>query len=153
MKTNFENLNKLVTGTSGWIENANARKESQGWLKHSQKIAIKVLGVLRDKKIKQTELALSMGVSPQQVSKIVKGRENLTLETISKLEQVLGVSLIKIESQPTVLLPQYTRHKELAYLHIYKQQLSIETAKTSYYKNIEQYTEVNCNEPLSAYGN
>ncbi len=33
-------------------------------------------------------------MSPQQVSKIVKGRENLTLETISKLECVLGVALI-----------------------------------------------------------
>jgi transcriptional regulator with XRE-family HTH domain len=44
----------------------------------------------------QKELAERIGVSPQQVSKIVKGNENLTLETISKLEAALGVPLIEV---------------------------------------------------------
>jgi transcriptional regulator with XRE-family HTH domain len=37
-----------------------------------------------------------MGVSPQQVSKYVRGEENFKLETICKLEQVLGVELLRV---------------------------------------------------------
>jgi len=46
--------------------------------------------------MQQKELAEAMDVSPQQVSKIVKGKQNLTLQTVSKLEQVLGISLFEI---------------------------------------------------------
>ena len=35
-----------------------------------------------------------MNVSPQQISKIVKGQENLTLETISNLEIALGIQIM-----------------------------------------------------------
>ena len=35
-----------------------------------------------------------MGCSQQYVSLILKGKENLTLETISKMEKVLGTELI-----------------------------------------------------------
>lgn len=44
----------------------------------------------------QSELATKVGVSPQQVSKIVKGKENLSLETITKLEAALGINIISI---------------------------------------------------------
>ena len=37
-----------------------------------------------------------MGVSPQHISKIVKGQENLTLETITKLESALNVILVEV---------------------------------------------------------
>jgi len=33
-------------------------------------------------------------VSPQQVSKILKGKENLTLATIAKIEEVLGIEIL-----------------------------------------------------------
>ncbi|PLX14061.1 MAG: hypothetical protein C0594_00540 [Marinilabiliales bacterium] len=44
----------------------------------------------------QRRLAEEMGVSPQYINKVVKGKENLTLETISKIESVLGITLIEI---------------------------------------------------------
>jgi transcriptional regulator with XRE-family HTH domain len=37
-----------------------------------------------------------LGVSPQQVNKILKGSENLTLDTIEKIELVLGIELITV---------------------------------------------------------
>ena len=42
-----------------------------------------------------------MDVSPQYINKVVKGNENLTLETISKIESVLGITLIEIPSFET----------------------------------------------------
>ena len=55
---------------------------------------MQVLAALKTQGLSQKELAERMGVSPQQVSKIVKGQENLTLETISKIEMVLGITII-----------------------------------------------------------
>jgi plasmid maintenance system antidote protein VapI len=97
---NLDKLNKIVSGKSEWLEKAKKRQENKEWLRHSQKIAVKVLRTLRKNKADKTsigsqkELAIALGVSPQQINKIVKGRENLTLETISKLEQALNISLI-----------------------------------------------------------
>jgi len=97
---NLDKLNKIASGKSGWLEKAKKRQANKAWLKHSQKIAFKVLRTLRENKAnnegisKQTELATALGVSPQQINKIVKGKENLTLETVSKLEQALNISLI-----------------------------------------------------------
>jgi plasmid maintenance system antidote protein VapI len=44
-----------------------------------------------------------MNVSAQQINKIVKGKQNLTFETIGKLEDALGISLIEIiDYKPTM---------------------------------------------------
>ena len=42
----------------------------------------------------QKELAESLEVSLQQINKILKGRENLNLQTISKIEKCLDMDLI-----------------------------------------------------------
>ena len=41
----------------------------------------------------QTQLAAQMGCSQQYVSKLLKGSENLTLETIAKLEEILDLGI------------------------------------------------------------
>ncbi len=81
---------------SGWLDDAKYRIENEKWLKHSQAIALRILRTLRAKNVSQKELAEQIGVSPQQVNKIVKGRENLTLETIAKLEGALGIVLLML---------------------------------------------------------
>ena len=49
-------------------------------------------------------LAEEMGVTPQYINKVVKGKENLTLETISKIEQVLGIILFEVPSTETSVI-------------------------------------------------
>jgi len=44
--------------------------------------------------ITQTALAEIMNCSQQYVSKILKGQENLSLESIWKIESVLGIDLV-----------------------------------------------------------
>ncbi|PWN06848.1 helix-turn-helix transcriptional regulator [Rhodohalobacter mucosus] len=83
---------------SKWLEKAKYRRENRDWLVKSKRIALRVLGVLKERGMQQKELAEKLGVSKQQVSKIVKGKENLTLETISKLEKALEISLLIIPS-------------------------------------------------------
>ena len=44
----------------------------------------------------QKDLAKQMGVSPVYVGKLLKGGENLTIETICKLQRVIGEQLINV---------------------------------------------------------
>ena len=57
--------------------------KSQGWLKYSRKIAIKIAMAMKYQNISRQELAERMGCSPQYISRLLKGEENLSLETTS----------------------------------------------------------------------
>jgi transcriptional regulator with XRE-family HTH domain len=107
-------LNSLTSeNKSKWEEKAKNRLANKSWLKHSRKIAIKINTHLKTNNIKQKELALLLDVSPQQISKIIKGRENLTLETISKIEDVLNTQLLELnKTQKT----EINLHKGLEYI-------------------------------------
>jgi ribosome-binding protein aMBF1 (putative translation factor) len=90
-----EQLSQLASEQpSEWKAKAQFRRDNREWLKKSAAIALTVLDALKTQDLSQKELAERMNISPQQISKIVKGQENLTLETISKLEIALGVQII-----------------------------------------------------------
>jgi len=98
METN-KGLTKLIAEVKRddtWLKEATWRQENEAWLERSAQIAFQVLETLSEQKRTQKDLAEAMGVSPQFVNKIVKGSENLTLETISKLENALNVQLMEI---------------------------------------------------------
>lgn len=58
----------------------------------SQDIALSIHRHLRISGMTQKEFAEKMGVSPAYVGKLLKGQENLTLETIWKIQQLLGIT-------------------------------------------------------------
>lgn len=101
-------LEELSSGESNWKEGVEARRKNTDWLKHSRKIAIKIVRFLKENKIKQKELAEKLGVSAQQVSKIVKGKENLTLETIAKIEKVLDIQILNISYKTKTKTVQFS---------------------------------------------
>lgn len=85
-----------------WIERARYRKINKAWLDISFAIAVKVMSALKSNKAAnvfpktQKELAEAMVCSPQYVNKLLKGTENLQLETITKIEQILNINLIDV---------------------------------------------------------
>ena len=91
-----ENILTTAIKDTTWLEDAKWRQANTEWLDVSAAIAIKILRFLREHKITQKELADRLGFSPQYVSKIVKGSENLTLETIYKIQKALGITLIEV---------------------------------------------------------
>lgn len=123
MKANLDKFEKLVTpGNSRLKEILEWEEANKGWLKKSAYVAVRVLTVLRQKGLTQKELAERMGVSPQYISKLLKGQENLSLETLCKLEQVLEIELLPItfakpatgaeaEGAPSVI-PMYPTNDE-----------------------------------------
>lgn len=94
---NLENFQKLVSNeNSGWLDKFLHYKANKKWLDNSSKIAVNVLEALREKGMSQRDLAEKMKVSAQQINKIVKGQQNLTFETVGKLEDALGITLMEI---------------------------------------------------------
>jgi transcriptional regulator with XRE-family HTH domain len=94
----LKKLQGVISKTpSQWNQDVLLRSENKPWKKRSQAVALKVLRTLRAKGISQKDLAEQIGVSAQQVNKWVKGNENFTFETISKLETALGVELMSIK--------------------------------------------------------
>ena len=79
---------------SKWREEAEWRRDNWSWLRHSQKIAVKVLLQMKQEGLTQKALAERMNCTQQYVSKILKGKENMSLDTLSKLEDALGINLI-----------------------------------------------------------
>lgn len=102
--SNLEKINKILSNEkSTWKEDAKWREENEEWLSQSFDIAVRVLDSLRTKKMTQKDLAEKMNVSPQFINKVVKGKENLSLETIGKLSRALGIKLIDVvDSSPSV---------------------------------------------------
>ncbi|ELR71147.1 Helix-turn-helix motif protein [Fulvivirga imtechensis AK7] len=80
----------------GWKDRVKFRNENKGWLKKSSAIALRVLETLDTLGWSQARLARELGVSRQMVSKIVKGQEKFNIETITNLEEALGIQLITI---------------------------------------------------------
>ena len=92
-----KNLKQVATKSDfDWGKEISQLKEDIEWLKRSSVIASKILLELKkDEQLNQSILAERMGVSDQYISKILKGKVNLTLKTISKLERALGINLIE----------------------------------------------------------
>lgn len=76
------------------IDDVKERIKNRAMLQESQQIAIKVLMKLNELGWSQINLAKKLGVSPQQVSKIVSGQENLTIATQVKLQNILEIPVL-----------------------------------------------------------
>ena len=78
------------------VVRAKERKKNHEWLRMSQDIALSLHHYLRTADMSQKELAARMGVSAAYVGKLLKGCENLTLETICKIQSVIGENLVTV---------------------------------------------------------
>ncbi len=96
------NMHDKLESAFGKIENsimlskAERWKQELPWKKYAQQIALEVLEHLDKTGKTQKDFAVMMGVTPQMVNKWLSGKENFTLQTISKIEFVLGISLFQI---------------------------------------------------------
>ena len=94
MKTENKVFDNSEIYPSAAIAKNKERIKHREMLRESRKIALKVLIKLDELGMKQRELAGLMQVSPQQMSKIVSGKENLTIETQIKLQNILNIPIL-----------------------------------------------------------
>ena len=132
-ETNLDKFNKIISKEhSGWLDDAKWREENEAWLDHSFKIALRVLSTLRNVPMTQKELAEKMGVSPQHINKIVKGQENLSLETIAKIESALGIELISISSAQSLTEVSYDFEKAYEISEEYRKKMFAAVSTSEY---------------------
>ena len=82
---------------SKWREEAQWRRENKKWLRYSRKIALVLLSYMKQEHLTQAAIAEKIGCTQQYVSRILKGTENLTIETIAKIERVTGFKLLTFD--------------------------------------------------------
>ena len=93
MKT-IDILNKYKSEASNWREEAEYRRRNARWLRYSAMIALQVRERMSQTGMTQVVLAEKLGCTQQHVSMLLKGKNNLTLETIAKLEEALDFDII-----------------------------------------------------------
>jgi plasmid maintenance system antidote protein VapI len=97
MKFNIEKLKEVARPASAEeLKDAEYRKKNYDWLEKSALIALDIHTYLRKNNISKQELAKMLDVTPAQVTKLLSGKENLGLKTISKIESVLQMDLVAI---------------------------------------------------------
>jgi transcriptional regulator with XRE-family HTH domain len=62
-------------------------------------IVDKIVTLLKERNIKKQEFAKMLDKKPSEISKWLTGQHNLTLKSITKMEEALGVNLINIEPE------------------------------------------------------
>ena len=82
------------TSEKGFLEEAQYVRDNWAWLKYSYAVAIRVKARMEELGWTQKQLSAALGCSQQHVSALLKGRVNMTLETLSKLEEALNYDLI-----------------------------------------------------------
>ena len=108
---------------------AEERRKNREWLTYSQDIALALHYYMREEGMTQRDLADKMGVSSVYVSKLLKGGENLTLETICKIQEVVDEQLINI-------LQPYEKSRIILLAKPYDASQDVELSQT-YYTNIQ----------------
>ena len=97
METIVKNLTKYKSSTpSKWRDEASKRRENRRWLSYSQEIAMFLHDKMEELGLTQSALAERMNCTQQYISRILKGKENLSLETITRLEDAMGIKFINI---------------------------------------------------------
>lgn len=76
---------------SRFQEQARKRRENASWLQWSRQVALALIDYMQSNKLKRADLATRLEVSPQYVSKLLSGRENLSFKSIANIDEKLGI--------------------------------------------------------------
>lgn len=95
MKPNSVKFESLVSGeVSGWHKDAKERRKQEDWRDNAFDIALILLDYKDTHDLNQAQLAGKIGVSSEYINRVLQGKENLPRESISKIENAFGISLM-----------------------------------------------------------
>ena len=96
MKPSREKFESLVSGeVSGWHKDAKERRKQEDWRDNAFDIALILLDYKDTHDLNQAQLAGKIGVSNQYINRVLQGKENLDSTSITRIENALGISLIR----------------------------------------------------------
>lgn len=71
------------------------KQDKKDWVEYSQLIAAAMSKRMAELGLTQQMLAGKMNCTQQYISKVLKGKKNMSLETICKIENALGIEIIR----------------------------------------------------------
>ena len=71
------------------------KQDKKDWAEYSQLIAAAMSKQMTELGLTQQMLAEKMNCTQQYISKVLKGKKNMSLETICKIENALGIEIIR----------------------------------------------------------
>lgn len=80
---------------SKFEEEARWRQENEIWLRMSRSVALTIVDYMQEKNLSRTEMAKTLQVSPQYLSRILSGTENFSIKSVARIEATLGVSCLE----------------------------------------------------------
>ena len=96
MKPNSVKFESLVSNeVSGWHKDAKERRKQEDWRDNAFDIALILLDYKDTHDLNQAQLAGKIGVSNQYINRVLQGKENLDSTSITRIENALGISLIR----------------------------------------------------------
>lgn len=118
-------------GKTNWAENAAFRKANQQAIDRAFDIALRILDLLEAKGWRAADLARAMDVTPQYISRIVKGQElNLGNDVLDRLAAALGAPIMEVATSMPAFFNDNTATTTL--------ELGVVHAAFSYY-NLSDY--------------
>lgn len=94
----------------------NVPKDVKRSIARSMRIAARIDEILKEKGLKQSDLAKMLHKSESEISKWLSGDHNFTIATIDKIEDVLDAEIISVPLKPAGTkskVPRQTAGKDL----------------------------------------
>lgn len=89
-------FNELISNEkSNWIQDANFRIKNDYWLKISQKVALKILRVIREQNTSKELLSDKTDIPMEILDTMLKGEYNYSIEEIGRIEKTLNINILK----------------------------------------------------------
>ena len=97
MKPNMDKFESLISEhNSDWHKDADERRVNKAWKDKAFDIALNIINYKNKHNLTQVQLADKIGVSKQYINRVLQGKENLTLESICKIEEALNIMIIDL---------------------------------------------------------
>ncbi len=77
------------------VQEVEIQQDVKNWVQYSQRIAAVMSERMSELGLTQQMLAEKMNCTQQYISNVLKGRKNMSLETICKIENALDIEIIK----------------------------------------------------------
>lgn len=90
-------------GSLGWLAEVKL-DDADLALDHAMDISGTIYTRMNELDLKQQDLAKMLNVTPARISRIISGKENLTLKTIARLENALDMDMSEGFRHPTTKL-------------------------------------------------
>ena len=95
---NFKNKIVCVRSDMNWIKDVQRYRSEGEWISVVEKFAIAVFRLLRMKQKEFDWLAQEMGMTTDELRNQMKGKAEITLKTLVRIQSLLGEELISVKN-------------------------------------------------------